>query len=145
MVQNNDIQIHPSDATTRMARVFCVPAVFFIFAAFVLLSIVSISLPHLFAMDVTRVHTSSSSTTTLSGNDTITELRVSFAVLFLFAVLILCLYRVVVWYMVCTSRPGAFSYGALIPPPGPIASTSQMETGSAAALVQSQRCLLSLI
>ncbi|KIM65422.1 hypothetical protein SCLCIDRAFT_112666 [Scleroderma citrinum Foug A] len=58
-----------------MARVFCVPAVFFIFAAFVLLSIVSISLPHLFAMDVTRVHTSSSSTTTLSGNDTITELR----------------------------------------------------------------------
>ncbi|KAL4061678.1 actin cortical patch SUR7/pH-response regulator pali [Scleroderma yunnanense] len=58
-----------------MARVFCVPALFFIFAAFVLLFIVSISLPYLTAMDITRVHTNTGSASALSGNDTTTELR----------------------------------------------------------------------
>ncbi|KAG9311107.1 hypothetical protein JVU11DRAFT_9016 [Chiua virens] len=40
-----------------MSRTFCVPAVFFIFSAFVLLFIVSISLPYLTDMDITRMHT----------------------------------------------------------------------------------------
>ncbi|KAF8130214.1 hypothetical protein EV363DRAFT_241174 [Boletus edulis] len=39
-----------------MSRSFCVPAIFFLFSAFVLLFIVSISLPFLTAMDITRVH-----------------------------------------------------------------------------------------
>jgi len=137
--------LHPSDATTRMPRVFCVPAIFFIFVPFVLLFIVSISLPYLSAMDITRVHTSSSSATALSGSDTTTELRVCFITPLLFAELIPCLYHVVVWYMVCASRPGAFSYRALISPPGPTATTLRMETGSAAAPVQSQCCSLPLI
>ena len=125
---------HPTKLA-KMARAFCIPGVFFIFAAFVLLFIVSISLPYLSDMDITRVHTTNSAASALSGNDTTTELRVSFVILPLFAVLIPCLYHVV-WYMVCASRPGAF-YGALISPPGPIATTSQTGTESAAALVQS--------
>ncbi|KAF8550667.1 pali-domain-containing protein [Imleria badia] len=40
-----------------MSRAFCIPAIFFLFAAFVLLFIVSISLPYLTAMDIARVHT----------------------------------------------------------------------------------------
>lgn len=39
-----------------MPRSFCVPGVLFLFAAFVLLFITSISLPYLSAMDITRTH-----------------------------------------------------------------------------------------
>lgn len=58
-----------------MGRAFCIPAVFFLFSAFVLLFIVSISLPYLTAMDITRVHFGDVSTQT--GNNTMTQLRVS--------------------------------------------------------------------
>ncbi|KAG6332459.1 hypothetical protein ID866_6631 [Astraeus odoratus] len=57
-----------------MARAFCVPAVFFLFSAFVLLFIVSVSLPYLTAMDITRVH--SDGVSLYSGNNTMTQLRV---------------------------------------------------------------------
>lgn len=96
-----------------MTRAFCVPAVFFIFAAFVLLFIVSISLPYLSAMDITRVHTSGSSTTALSGNDTPTELRVSSLIRCLLTSLMPSLYVVIVWYMVRFSVH-SFSEKALI-------------------------------
>ncbi|KAI6030318.1 pali-domain-containing protein [Pisolithus marmoratus] len=56
-----------------MSRAFCVPAVFFFFAAFVLLFIVSISLPYLTAMDITRVH--ADSTTVSVANNTASQLR----------------------------------------------------------------------
>ncbi|KAN0080111.1 hypothetical protein V8E55_009677 [Tylopilus felleus] len=57
-----------------MSRTFCVPAVFFLFAAFVLLFIVSISLPFLTAMDITRVHTNG--TIEVAGNEEFSQLRV---------------------------------------------------------------------
>ncbi|KIK93813.1 hypothetical protein PAXRUDRAFT_828590 [Paxillus rubicundulus Ve08.2h10] len=56
-----------------MSRVFCIPGIFFLFAAFVLLFIVSVSLPYLTAMDITRVHTNGGSA--VSGQDTMTQLR----------------------------------------------------------------------
>ncbi|KAF8841659.1 hypothetical protein BDN67DRAFT_989636 [Paxillus ammoniavirescens] len=56
-----------------MSRAFCIPGVFFLFAAFVLLFIVSVSLPYLTAMDITRVHTNGG--TAISGQDTMTQLR----------------------------------------------------------------------
>lgn len=59
-----------------MSRVFCVPAIFFLFSAFVLLFIVSISLPFLSAMDITRVHTSSGNVK-VAGDQDFTQLRVS--------------------------------------------------------------------
>ncbi|KAH7882204.1 hypothetical protein F5I97DRAFT_437213 [Phlebopus sp. FC_14] len=59
--------------THRMARAFCIPAVFFLFSAFVLLFIVSVSLPYLSAMDITRVHTNGGSA--VSGQQTMTQLR----------------------------------------------------------------------
>lgn len=54
-----------------MPRSFCIPGVVFLFCAFVLLFIVSISLPYLTAMDITRVHfngrvSSSSATSSLT-------------------------------------------------------------------------------
>ncbi|KAI5983906.1 hypothetical protein EDD15DRAFT_2178192 [Pisolithus albus] len=58
-----------------MGRAFCIPAVFFFFAAFVLLFIVSISLPFLTAMDIARVHTEGSSAVS-AANDTVSQLRV---------------------------------------------------------------------
>ncbi|KAI6003180.1 pali-domain-containing protein [Pisolithus orientalis] len=57
-----------------MGRAFCIPAVFFFFAAFVLLFIVSVSLPYLTAMDITRVH-ADGSTELSAANDTISQLR----------------------------------------------------------------------
>jgi hypothetical protein len=39
-----------------MPRSLCIPGVFFLFAAFVLLFIVSVSLPYLTAMDIARTH-----------------------------------------------------------------------------------------
>ena len=59
-----------------MSRAFCVPAIFFIFAAFVLLFIVSISLPYLTAMDITRVHTDG--TVQVTGDQAMSQLRVSY-------------------------------------------------------------------
>ncbi|KAH7925007.1 pali-domain-containing protein [Leucogyrophana mollusca] len=48
-----------------MPRSFCIPGVIFLFCAFVLLFIVSVSLPYLTAMDITRVH--SANGPTISG------------------------------------------------------------------------------
>ncbi|KZP08884.1 pali-domain-containing protein [Athelia psychrophila] len=39
-----------------MSRAFCIPGIIFLFCAFVLLFIVSVSLPYLTAMDITRVN-----------------------------------------------------------------------------------------
>ena len=58
-----------------MSRAFCLPAIFFLFSAFVLLFIVSISLPYLTAMDITRVHTNG--TVEVTGDQSLSELRVS--------------------------------------------------------------------
>ncbi|KAI0798165.1 pali-domain-containing protein [Abortiporus biennis] len=56
-----------------MARVFHIPGVFFLFAAFVLLFLVSISLPYLPALDFARVHFGGNSA---AGDvDTVTNLR----------------------------------------------------------------------
>ncbi|KIM89932.1 hypothetical protein PILCRDRAFT_812712 [Piloderma croceum F 1598] len=54
-----------------MPRSFCIPGIIFLFCAFVLMFIVSVSLPFLTAMDITRVHftgnpTISAATTSLS-------------------------------------------------------------------------------
>ena len=65
----------PTTNAAIMSRTFCVPAVFFLFAAFVLLFIVSISLPFLTAMDITRVHTNG--TIEVAGNEEFSQLRVS--------------------------------------------------------------------
>ncbi|KAF9228114.1 pali-domain-containing protein [Gyrodon lividus] len=56
-----------------MSRAFCIPGVFFLFSAFVLLFIVSVSLPYLTAMDITRVHTNGGSS--VSGQEALTQLR----------------------------------------------------------------------
>ncbi|KAG8215204.1 hypothetical protein J3R82DRAFT_8743 [Butyriboletus roseoflavus] len=56
-----------------MSRTFCIPAIFFLFSAFVLLFIVSISLPYLTAMDITRVNTNG--TVPVAGDQTMTQLR----------------------------------------------------------------------
>jgi hypothetical protein len=50
-----------------MARAFCIPGLFFLFAAFVLSFLVSISLPYLPAMDIARVHFGSGATTASEG------------------------------------------------------------------------------
>ncbi|KAI6160219.1 hypothetical protein EDD17DRAFT_1484968 [Pisolithus thermaeus] len=59
-----------------MGRAFCIPAVFFFFAAFVLLFIVSISLPYLTAMDIARVHIDGSTAVSVAS-DSVSQLRVS--------------------------------------------------------------------
>jgi len=56
-----------------MTRAFCIPAIFFLFSAFVLLFIVSISLPYLTAMDITRVHTDG--TVQVTGDQPLSQLR----------------------------------------------------------------------
>jgi hypothetical protein len=71
-----------------MSRAFCIPGVFFLFAAFVLLFIVSVSLPYLTAMDITRVHTNGGSA--ISGQATMTQLRVSFSSLDVFPISTQC-------------------------------------------------------
>jgi len=66
----------PTTTTTNaiiMSRAFCIPAIFFLFSAFVLLFIVSISLPYLTAMDITRVHTNG--TVEVTGDQSLSELR----------------------------------------------------------------------
>ncbi|KAG1740181.1 uncharacterized protein EDB91DRAFT_1053405 [Suillus paluster] len=57
-----------------MSRAYCIPGGFFLFCAFFLLFIVSISLPYLQAMDIARVHSSAQSVAS-NGNQAITQLR----------------------------------------------------------------------
>jgi len=57
-----------------MARAFCIPGIIFLLCAFVLSFLVSVSLPYLPALDITRVHFGPS--VTVSGSsDSITESR----------------------------------------------------------------------
>ncbi|KIJ61260.1 hypothetical protein HYDPIDRAFT_116273 [Hydnomerulius pinastri MD-312] len=56
-----------------MSRAYCIPGVFFLFSAFVLLFIVSISLPYLSAMDIARVHTDGG--LEVSGQQPMTQIR----------------------------------------------------------------------
>ncbi|CAL1697791.1 unnamed protein product [Somion occarium] len=58
-----------------MARVFHIPGVIFLFCAFVLLFLVSISLPYLTALDFARVHYKSGAPSTGNTGGTVTELR----------------------------------------------------------------------
>ena len=60
-----------------MPRAFHIPGVVFLFCAFVLLFLVSVSLPWLSALDVTRVHFEGTSSTGTGGQNPVTELRVS--------------------------------------------------------------------
>lgn len=58
-----------------MSRAFCVPGVFFLFCAFVLLFIASISLPYLTAMDITRTHFGGSGASTIGTDYKISQIR----------------------------------------------------------------------
>ncbi|GJE95569.1 SUR7/PalI family protein [Phanerochaete sordida] len=58
-----------------MPRAFHIPGVFFLFCAFVLLFLVSISLPYLPALDFARVHFDGSPSTENGGEGALTELR----------------------------------------------------------------------
>lgn len=58
-----------------MSRVFCIPGIFFLFCAFVLSFLASISLPFLTVFDVARVHFGEQAVA--SGDSGITQLRVS--------------------------------------------------------------------
>lgn len=59
-----------------MGRLFHIPGIFFLFSAFVLLFLVSISLPYLTALDFARVHFDEGKVTTGSDSKALTELRV---------------------------------------------------------------------
>jgi len=59
-----------------MARAFCIPGVFFLFAAFVLSFLTSISLPYLPALDITRAHFGNG--VIQSGQQGMIELRVCY-------------------------------------------------------------------
>lgn len=61
-----------------MSRTFCVPGVFFLFSAFVLLFITSVSLPYLSAMDITRTHFETGSVAAPGSSSSISQIRVSF-------------------------------------------------------------------
>jgi len=56
-----------------MSRAFCIPGILFLFAAFVLSFLTSISLPYLTALDITRTHFGSGVIQT--GSEGMTELR----------------------------------------------------------------------
>jgi hypothetical protein len=58
-----------------MPRSFCIPGIIFLFCAFVLLFISSISLPYLTAMDITRTHFTGSSATTTGSDVNISQIR----------------------------------------------------------------------
>ena len=58
-----------------MSRAFCIPAIFFLLSAFVLLFIVSISLPYLTTTDITRVDTYGAIEAT--AGEPVSQLRVS--------------------------------------------------------------------
>jgi hypothetical protein len=57
-----------------MTRAFCIPGIVFLFIAFVLSFLTSISLPYLPALDITRTHFGDG--TIASGQQGMTELRV---------------------------------------------------------------------
>jgi hypothetical protein len=59
----------------KMSRTYCIPGVFFLFSAWFLLVLVSISLPSFQAMDITRVH--SSGQVAGGSNEAFTQFRVS--------------------------------------------------------------------
>lgn len=59
-----------------MARIFCIPGAALIFGAFVLNLIVSISLPYLPPLDISRTHFDELAFE--DGQNAMTELRVSF-------------------------------------------------------------------
>lgn len=58
-----------------MSRAFCIPGIFFLTAALVLLVLVSISLPFLTGLDFVRVHFNGNSLST-QDSDAINQLRV---------------------------------------------------------------------
>ena len=60
-----------------MGRAFHIPGIFFLFSAFVLLFLVSISLPFLTALDFTRVHFTQGSPFIGNNGDAVNQLRVS--------------------------------------------------------------------
>lgn len=61
-----------------VSRAFCIPGIFFVFAATVLLIVTSISLPYLPALDIVRVHVNSGTVVvgTDSSSQAIDQLRV---------------------------------------------------------------------
>ena len=61
-----------------MPRVFHIPGVIFLFCAFVLLFLVSISLPYITALDFARVHFKNGSPFVNQDTNSINEIRVSF-------------------------------------------------------------------
>jgi len=58
-----------------MARVFCIPGIIFLFCAFVLSFLTSISLPFLPALDITRVHFGGSVSSVSTTGEVMTQLR----------------------------------------------------------------------
>ncbi|TFY66996.1 hypothetical protein EVJ58_g1901 [Rhodofomes roseus] len=58
-----------------MGRLFHIPGIFFLFVAFVLLFLVSISLPYLTTLDFARVHFDEGKVTAGSDSNALTELR----------------------------------------------------------------------
>jgi len=58
-----------------MPRSFCIPGVVFLFCAFVLMFIVSVSLPFLTAMDITRVHFTGNPMINMTGTPPISQTR----------------------------------------------------------------------
>ncbi|KAH9837677.1 uncharacterized protein C8Q71DRAFT_555726 [Rhodofomes roseus] len=58
-----------------MGRLFHIPGIFFLFVAFVLLFLVSISLPYLTTLDFARVHFDGGKVTAGSDSNALTELR----------------------------------------------------------------------
>ena len=59
-----------------MPKIFHIPGIIFLFCAFVLLFLVSVSLPYITALDFARVHFSSGSPTVGDDANPINELRV---------------------------------------------------------------------
>lgn len=60
--------------STPMPRSFCIPGIAFLFCAFVLSFLVSISLPYLTALDIVRTHFDG---VTIDGSNSLNEVRVS--------------------------------------------------------------------
>lgn len=66
-----------------MPRAFHIPGVFFLFCAFALLFLVSVSLPFLPAIDFVRVHFEGSPSTSNGNEGALTQLRVRRGCIFL--------------------------------------------------------------
>ena len=64
-----------------MSRAFCIPGVFFLFLAFTLSLLSSISLPFLPALDITRTHFGAGAVQ--AGQNEMSELRVRFILSYL--------------------------------------------------------------